>query len=165
MKQYILIFSQTFHVSPKNISFLPHQYFPCLCTIFHAFYSSIPVFLMLTMFYSLIMDSIYDVSCFFVTHQCFPSFTHQSFLHVIIDINECSGTDTIIHDCDQGSPNSDNKVTQALCRNSYGSYECYCLPGWTFNEQRRVCESEYSCMTIIHNQLEALRERRPPWPR
>ena len=62
---------------------------------------------------------------------------------IVVDIDECSGSNSAVHDCDDGSdnaPGSDNEETQAMCRNLPGSFECYCPDGWTYDEQTGVCE-------------------------
>ena len=60
-----------------------------------------------------------------------------------MDIDECSNHASIAHDCYDGSdnaPGSNNKVTQAMCRNLPGSFECYCPDGRTYDEQAGICE-------------------------
>ena len=64
---------------------------------------------------------------------------------VFLDVDECSGSDIPTHDCADNSanaPGSGNDIQQGLCRNLYGSYECYCVDGWIFNNGTRVCEGK-----------------------
>lgn len=55
--------------------------------------------------------------------------------HLFIDLNECG---------------LKPRPCEHRCMNSYGSYKCYCLNGYTLTPDGS-CASEYSCATSIMN--------------
>ena len=73
---------------------------------------------------------------------------------VCLDVDECSGTDELVHNCKNGTANaydSDNPEVQGECVNLDGSFECTCRDGYIWNSD--VCEGMYNCALRFMNKF------------
>ena len=66
---------------------------------------------------------------------------------IIPDINECNGTDIIIHNCEDGTSNvytnvSDYSEVQGKCHNTQGSFYCRCPDGYLWESINQYCVGE-----------------------